>query len=120
MQRVPRFHGLTCSHWQMGIEKLILYVPSKGEYTAEQAAFVNVVAKGAQMSGASLEVKPDSELEVKSRACLVPFVHVPSNDLVLFEEAAFLQYVFIMMIGVILSIGTSSRVWIWAGRRLRM
>jgi len=74
-------------------EKVVLYVASKPDYTLQQSVFIGKVLGAAQEAGCSLEVKSEMDLEAKSRACLIPFVHVPSTDLVLFSDEALVQYI---------------------------
>lgn len=78
----------------MSNQKLVLYLSTKPDYSPRQTAFIAKAIAGAESKGHQVDVKTEGDLEAKSsRACLVPFVHVPSVDLVLFNDDALLQYI---------------------------
>lgn len=75
-----------------GKDKLVLYVATKPEYTSKQVSFIVKTVVGAHLSGNVLEIKSDADLEDKGKAALVPFVHVPSTDLLLLNDEGLLKY----------------------------
>lgn len=74
-----------------GKDKLVLYVAAKPEYNGKQVSFIAKTVCGAHLSGAVLEIKSDADLEDKGKAAMVPFVHVPSTDLLLLNDEGLLK-----------------------------
>jgi hypothetical protein len=75
-----------------GKDKLVLYVAAKPEYDSRQVSFIVKAVAGAHLNGIALEIKSDADLDDKGRAVLVPFVHVPTTDLLLLNDEGLLKY----------------------------